>query len=296
MSIEYIDCKSIAYDIKTNVMVSLNSNFQRGFPHPCLAFIQVGNNPESNSYVKYKMKDCDEVGITYEIHKFNSSVSHKWIIRLIKDLNKRHDIHGIMVQLPLPHDLEWFRTDILEAIDPHKDVDGLTSTNQGLITNDSTFHLIPCTPLGVMELINSFKKDYIKDELIGKKALVVGRSNLVGKPLAQLLVADNFEVTVCHSKVDHKTILHLMEESDIICLATGKAQFFAPRKLKENALIVDIGTSYSNGMLYGDFNGANIDSSIHYYATPVPGGIGPLTRAGLMYNLSTTYLKKIKGV
>ena len=288
MAVEYINCKEIASKIKLGANAYINESNR--LYSPCLAFIQVGNNPASNSYVKYKMKDCDEVGISYEVHKFNKQVSRTSIIKLIKDLNRRTDIHGIMVQLPLPGELSYFKSDILNAIDPKKDVDGLTPTNQGLITNNDSFHLVPCTPWGVMEIINYYS-DTIKESLEGKKALVVGRSDLVGKPLAQLLVANDLEVTVCHSRVPFKTTLQLIEESDIICLAVGSPKFFNPKKIKENALVVDIGTTYIRDKLYGDFDGSNIDPNIHYYATPVPGGIGPLTRAGLMHNVASAYNK-----
>lgn len=249
---------------------------------PGLATILIGEDPASRAYVGTKEKACGEVGIASFGHRLPASVSSNQVITLIGQLNTRSDVHGILLQLPLPDHLE--PASLIEAIRPDKDVDGLHPVNQGRLVLGQA-GLRPCTPLGVMHLINQSGMD-----IAGKRAVVVGRSNLVGKPLALLLLERNATVTTCHS---HTTNLadHI-RQADIAVAAIGRIGAIKGDWIKAGACVIDVGISRSpDGSLKGDVEFA-IAKERAAYISPVPGGVGPLTVAMLLANTVQTAEKQ----
>ncbi len=243
--------------------------------YPCLATILVGNDPASISYISNKQKTAKSVGIKTLDYRLNENISHNDLSGLIDKLNKDKDVHGILIQLPLQKHLDKFV--ILNLVDPNKDVDGLTFLNSGLLLNSKS-KLIPCTPLGVMTLF-----DYYNIDLDGATVSIINRSNLVGKPLASLLLERNSTVVICHSHT--KNLDKHLQYSDIIITAVGNRAKFKLTKnmVKDNSIIVDIGTSRVNGKLLGDVDFDDVKEKASYI-TPVPGGVGPMTIAMLLRN------------
>ena len=245
---------------------------------PCLATVLVGENPASDTYVKNKQKACSDVGITTKDHKLPESFSQKEMNSLIDLLNKDNTVHGILIQLPLPKQLDEFLT--TSRISPIKDVDGLTPYNAGLLLTGRAI-LKPCTPSGIMEIF-----DYYNIDLTGKNAVIINRSNLVGKPLYSLLLERNATVTTCHSKT--KNLKEHCLSSDIIITAIGDRTKFllTADMIKNGAIVIDVGISRQNGKLVGDVDYDQIIKKASY-ATPVPGGVGPMTVAMLLKNTVT---------
>ena len=245
---------------------------------PCLATVLVGENPASDTYVKNKQKACSDVGITTKDHKLPESFSQKEMNSLIDLLNKDNTVHGILIQLPLPKQLDEFLT--TSRISPIKDVDGLTPYNAGLLLTGRAI-LKPCTPSGIMEIF-----DYYNIDLTGKNAVIINRSNLVGKPLYSLLLERNVTVTTCHSKT--KNLKEHCLSSDIIITAIGDRTKFllTADMIKNGAIVIDVGISRQNGKLVGDIDYDQIIKKASY-ATPVPGGVGPMTVAMLLKNTVT---------
>ncbi|MEJ7642142.1 MAG: tetrahydrofolate dehydrogenase/cyclohydrolase catalytic domain-containing protein [Candidatus Nitrosocosmicus sp.] len=243
--------------------------------YPCLATILVGNDPASISYINNKQKTAKSVGIKTLDYRLNENISHNDLSGLIDKLNKDKDVHGILIQLPLQKHLDKFV--ILNLVDPNKDVDGLTSLNSGLLLNNKS-KLIPCTPLGVISLI-----DYYNIDLDGAIVSIINRSNLVGKPLSSLLLDRNSTVIICHSHT--KNLDKHLQHSDIVITAVGNRNKFILTKnmVKDNSIIVDIGTSRVNGKLLGDVDFDDVKEKASYI-TPVPGGVGPMTIAMLLRN------------
>lgn len=243
--------------------------------YPCLATILVGNDPASISYINNKQKTANSVGIKTLDYRLGESTSHNDLSGLIDKLNKDNDVHGILIQLPLQKHLDKFV--ILNLVDPNKDVDGLTFLNSGLLLNNRS-KLIPCTPLGVMTLL-----DYYNIDLDGSIVSIINRSNLVGKPLSSLLLERNSTVIICHSHT--KNLEKHLQYSDIVITAVGNRTKFTLTKnmVKENSIIVDIGTSRVNGKLLGDVDFDDVKEKASYI-TPVPGGVGPMTIAMLLRN------------
>ena len=243
--------------------------------YPCLATILVGNDPASISYINNKQKTAKSVGIKTLDYRLNENTSHDDLSGLIDKLNKDNDVHGILVQLPLQKHLDKFV--ILNLVDPNKDVDGLTFLNSGLLLNNRS-KLIPCTPLGVMTLF-----DYYNIDLDGSTVSIINRSNLVGKPLSSLLLERNSTIIICHSHT--KNLDKHLQFSDIVITAVGNRTKFKLTKnmVKENSIIVDIGTSRVNGKLLGDVDFDDVKEKASYI-TPVPGGVGPMTIAMLLKN------------
>lgn len=239
------------------------------------AVIMVGDNSASKIYIKNKSKACEEVGIDCEEYILDSNIQMKELLDLINTLNKREDIHGILLQSPIPKHLdidEAFRT-----IAPSKDVDGFNPVNVGkLCLGQDCF--IACTPSGVMKLLEEYNID-----IEGKNAVVIGRSNIVGKPMLQCLLNKNATVTICHSKT--KNLLEITKNADIIVAAIGKEKFLTGDMIKEGAVVIDVGINrLEDGTICGDvdFESAKEKAS---YITPVPGGVGPMTVAMLMSNI-----------
>ena len=247
---------------------------------PTLAVVLVGDNKASKSYVNSKHKACLENNINSVKIELDENISTASLINEIEKLNNDSEVHGILVQLPLPKHID--AEQILNAVSPQKDVDGFHPINVGkLVIGEAK--LIPCTPLGILEMIKS-----TGDEIDGKLALVIGRSNIVGKPISTLLLQNNATVITAHSKT--KNLDSLLEQADIIVSCVGSAHFLTgEEKVKETVTIIDVGNNYKDGKLVGDVNLENFMGKVKYIS-PVPGGVGPLTITMLMRNtLVATY-------
>ena len=247
---------------------------------PTLAVVLVGDNKASKSYVNSKHKACLENNINSVKIELDENISTDSLLNEIVKLNNDNNVHGILVQLPLPKHID--AEQILNAVSPKKDVDGFHPINVGkLVIGEAK--LIPCTPLGILEMIKS-----TGDEIDGKLALVIGRSNIVGKPISTLLLQNNATVITAHSKT--KNLDSLLEQADIIVSCVGSAHFLTgDEKVKETVTIIDVGNNYKNGKLVGDVNLENFMGKVKYIS-PVPGGVGPLTITMLMRNtLIATY-------
>lgn len=252
---------------------------QRGIT-PTLAVVLVGDNKASKSYVNSKHKACLENNINSVKIELDENISTASLLNEIEKLNNDDNVHGILVQLPLPKHID--AEQILNAVSPQKDVDGFHPINVGkLVIGEAK--LIPCTPLGILEMIKS-----TGDEIDGKLALVIGRSNIVGKPISTLLLQNNATVITAHSKT--KNLDSLLEQADIIVSCVGSAHFLTgEEKVKETVTIIDVGNNYKDGKLVGDVNLENFIGKVKYIS-PVPGGVGPLTITMLMRNtLVATY-------
>ena len=247
---------------------------------PTLAVVLVGDNKASKSYVNSKHKACLENNINSVKIELDENISTASLLNEIEKLNNDSEVHGILVQLPLPKHID--AEQILNAVSPQKDVDGFHPINVGkLVIGEAK--LIPCTPLGILEIIKS-----TGDEIDGKLALVIGRSNIVGKPISTLLLQNNATVITAHSKT--KNLDSLLEQADIIVSCVGSAHFLTgEEKVKETVTIIDVGNNYKDGKLVGDVNLENFMGKVKYIS-PVPGGVGPLTITMLMRNtLVATY-------
>ncbi len=253
---------------------------------PGLAVILVGEDPASQSYVKAKQKACEEIGIYSVLHKLDVSVSEAQLLEAIESLNQDPLIHGILVQLPLPSHIS--EKAVIESIYPSKDVDGFHPISVGkMMIGEDTF--LPCTPFGIVEMI---KSQGITIE--GKHVVVVGRSNIVGKPVGQLLLNENATVTYCHSRT--KDMKMITKQADILVVAVGKANFIDASYIKEGCAVIDVGVNrLETGKLVGDvvFDEAKEVAS---YITPVPGGVGPMTITMLLFNTIQSAKKRLVSV
>lgn len=247
-----------------------------------LTVIQIGNDPASNTYVNQKAKMANELGFNFNHIKLDSNITEIEVLSLIDNLNNNELVDGILVQMPIPNHLN--SKVIQNAINPLKDVDGLTDINMGkLVHNVDT--LIPCTPEGIIELLN-----YYNINLSGKNITIIGRSDLVGKPLASLFTNYNATVTLCHSKTNN--LKHYTSNADIIVAALGKPKFIKADDIKEGAVVIDVGINrLENGKLCGDVNFEEVKDKASYI-TPVPGGVGPMTVAMLAKNTYKAYILK----
>ncbi len=241
---------------------------------PGLAVVLVGDDPASQVYVGRKAKACEEIGFLSREYRLSADTSETALLDLIHELNLDSLIHGILVQLPLPKHISTDR--IIAAIDPHKDVDGFHPYNVGgLVTGSPLF--VPCTPRGIMELL-----DRTGIALAGKEAVIVGRSNIVGKPMALLLLAQHATVTICHSRT--KDLPAVTSRADVLIAAVGKARMITANMVKDNAVVIDVGVNrLENGKLAGDVAFDEVAPKTSFI-TPVPGGVGPMTIAMLMKN------------
>ena len=265
--------KSIKHEV-TEVVETLKSQNVI----PCLATILVGDDPASQTYVKNKHKACEDTGIITKDHQPPTETSQNDLNELIDMLNDDPSVHGILVQLPLPNHLNEF--DTITRILPEKDVDGLTPHNVGLLATGKAV-LKPCTPSGIIEML-----DYYKISLEGKNIVVINRSNLVGKPLYHLLLQKNATVTTCHSKsIDLKKFC---KDADIVITGVGNRDSFTLTSdmIKDNAIVIDVATTHHDGKLKGDTDFDDIISKASF-ASPVPGGVGPMTVAMLLKNTVT---------
>ena len=270
-----IDGKQLSQTIKDEVKAKL-SRLENKLT---LLVIMVGDNPASKVYVENKEKACKKVGMNSKTLLFDSNVSQKKIIDEIRKANEDPTINGILVQLPLPAHLD--EVAIIDSIDPKKDVDGLTTFNQGRLFTNNPNCIVPATPKGIMHIIDSLFYN-----LSGKNAVVIGRSKLVGKPIAQLLLARNATVTMCHSKTEN--LGEVCANADVLVVAIGKAKFITADMIKPGALVIDVGINRNYGRLDGDVDFENA-ANVAGYITPVPGGVGPLTIACLLENVLECY-------
>lgn len=271
-----IDGKLVAQEVKAKVSKKVKELQKNGIT-PGLAVIIIGNNQASRIYVNNKKKACAEISIYSKEYALPNTTSQKELIELISKLNNDDSINGILVQLPLPNHIN--EKAVIEAIDPLKDVDAFHEINVGKIMIGE-YDLLPCTPAGIIELLNSQNI-----EIEGKHCVVVGRSNIVGKPMAMLLLHRNGTVTICHSKT--KNLKEICKNADILIAAVGKAKFITSDMVKKDAVVIDVGMNKDeNSKLCGDVDFDNVEK-IASYITPVPGGVGPMTIAMLMKNTVT---------
>ena len=240
---------------------------------PGLAVVRVGDDPASEIYVGHKHRACESVGFKSWNHHLPATATQEEVLTLVDKLNEDESVHGILVQLPLPDHLD--RNDIIETIDPQKDVDGLHPLNAGRMMIEDPF-LVPCTPQGCLDLIRSVEKN-----LSGLKAVIIGRSNLVGKPLIPLLLQENCTVTTVHSKT--KNIKDECRTADILIAAAGRAQLVKADWVKKRAIVIDVGISREGDHIVGDVDTDEV-AKVAKAVTPVPGGVGPMTVAYLLKN------------
>lgn len=268
-----IDGKAVAAKIRAQVAQDVEALKARGIC-PGMAVVLVGDDPASKIYVNNKKKACAETGIYSEEHLLPAETTQEELLALIEKLNANEKIHGILVQSPLPKHLD--EKLVVEHIDPRKDVDAFHAYNVGkIMIGDFTF--LPCTPAGVIELIRSTGVP-----IEGKNCVVVGRSNIVGKPMAMLLLHNNGTVTICHSRT--KNLAEICRGADILVAAVGKPKFITADMVKPGAVVIDVGMDRDeNGKLCGDVDFDAVEP-IASYITPVPGGVGPMTIAMLMKN------------
>lgn len=240
---------------------------------PCLAVILVGEDPASQTYVKNKIIGCEEVGMKSLAFRLPTESTNDEVAKIIKELAEDSSVDGILIQLPLPKQLD--ERYLLSLIPDSKDVDGFSPNNLGLLAMNNP-RTVSCTPYGVMELLASTGV-----ELSGKHAVVIGRSNTVGKPMAMLLLNANCTVTVCHSKT--KNMKDITKQADILVVAIGKPKFVTEDMVKEGAIVIDVGINRVDGKLTGDVDFENVSKKASFI-TPVPGGVGPMTISMLLYN------------
>ncbi|MHB1152269.1 MAG: bifunctional methylenetetrahydrofolate dehydrogenase/methenyltetrahydrofolate cyclohydrolase FolD [Eubacteriales bacterium] len=270
MTAKLIDGKAISAVIREELKAEIKTMTIK----PGLAVIIVGDNAASKVYVRNKHKACAEVGIYSEIHTLPTETTNDELLALVKNLNSNDRIHGILVQLPLPNHLN--EDLVISNIDPQKDVDAFHAVNVGKIMIGRP-DFLPCTPAGVMTLLKRTGID-----IAGLECVVVGRSNIVGKPMAMMLLAANGTVTVCHSKT--KNLSEVCRRADILVVAIGRAEFITGDMVKPGAIVIDVGMNRnSDGKLVGDVD-YNSVSQVASYITPVPGGVGPMTITTLLCN------------
>ncbi len=274
---ELINGKTVSEKVRQDIKSEVEKFNERYGSIPGLAVIMVGDNPASAVYVRNKHKACLEVGMkSYEI-KFDADISEQTLLSKIDELNADENVDGILVQLPLPKTINEER--VINRIHPSKDVDAFHPENVGkIMIGNYTF--LPCTPAGVMELLK-----YYNIEVEGKRCVVIGRSNIVGKPMAHLLLERNGTVTVCHSRT--KELSAITRDADILVVAIGKAEFLTADMVKPGAVVIDVGINRTaEGKLVGDVNFGQVEP-IASAITPVPGGVGPMTITMLLGNTLT---------
>lgn len=277
-----IDGKNISLKRKDELKIKIEKLKNEGKRIPKLTVILVGDNQASQTYVRNKERGCTYVGMLSEIIRLDASTSEEELIQVIQRLNNDETVDGILVQLPLPDHIHEER--ILDLIDPSKDVDGFHPSNVAklLLGQDG---LVPCTPKGMMVLL-----DEIGYDLTGKEVVVVGRSNIVGKPVSLLCLQRNATVTIAHSRTSN--LAEVCKRADVLIAAIGKAKFFTKEYVKDGAVVLDVGINRDeNNKLCGDVDYQDVND-IASYITPVPGGVGPMTIAMLLENTLEAYLKR----
>lgn len=281
---EIIDGKKISTQIKEEIKIEVSELKEKTGKVPGLAVILVGEDPASKVYVNSKEKSCIDLGFYSEKHVLSQETKEEELLSLVEKLNKTEEIDGILVQLPLPKHINSQK--VLDAILPSKDVDGFHPVNVGKLFTGIKDCFYPCTPYGVIELL---KRSNV--EIAGKNAVIIGRSNIVGKPAAAMLLSENATVTIAHSKT--ADLSETVRRADIVVAAVGIPNFIKGDMIKEGAVVIDVGINRVDGKLYGDveFESAKEKAS---KITPVPGGVGPMTIAMLMKNTIVSFKRRIK--
>ena len=282
MSSAIINGKEIGQEIRKSVEVRVNALKEQGIT-PGLAVILVGENPASKTYVANKQKSCEAIGMYSELIKMPEDTTQDALLDQIRDLNNRQDIHGILVQLPLPKHID--EDAVIATISPEKDVDGFSPVSVGkMMLGQDTY--LPCTPFGVMKLL-----EHSGIDVAGKHAVIVGRSHIVGKPMGQLLLQKDATVTYTHSKTPD--LPSFTKQADILIAAVGRENFITKEHIKPGAVVIDVGINRDeNNKLCGDVNFADVDG-IASHITPVPGGVGPMTITMLLENTVQAAEKKL---
>jgi methylenetetrahydrofolate dehydrogenase (NADP+)/methenyltetrahydrofolate cyclohydrolase len=252
---------------------------------PHLVVVLIGKDPASESYVKAKQRACKSVGIDSTLIRFDSSITENELVSQIQNLNKNPKVHGILVQLPLPKHIS--QDTIIDTLDVSKDVDGLTPTNISRL-HTLRYSILPCTPKGIITMLKSEGID-----IVGMHACVIGRSNLVGKPIAQLLLKENASVTITHRHT--KNLQEITKSADILVSAVGKAKFVTKDMVKKGAVCIDVGLSRVDGKLYGDFDFEHLVDHVSYISK-APGGVGPMTITSLLENTIECFLNQKKKI
>lgn len=270
-------------DISTEIKAEIKNSVKGCMIKPCLAVIQVGDDDASNIYIKSKEKACSESGIYFKLLKYDVNVIEKEIINKIIELNNDEYVNGIIVQLPLPGNLNTQR--IINHITSSKDVDGLNDINTGKLINDRE-GMIPCTALGIIELLKAYNV-----EIEGANVVIVGRGKLVGKPLISLFLKNNATVTVCHTKT--KDLRSFTSNADILVVAAGSKHLIGKDDVKEGAVVVDVGVTREDDKIYGDVDIESVKDKVKLITPPI-GGVGPMTVAMLLKNVIKSYEKANK--
>lgn len=274
MPAQLIDGKAIAQAVRAEVKGKVEEFSARTGVRPCLATVLVGDDPASGMYVRSKGKACREVGMISRQIDLPASTSQEKLLEIVEELNADAMVHGILVQLPLPDQIE--ETRVIESIDPAKDVDGFHPVNAGRLLNGNPV-FVPCTPLGILRML-----DHESVELKGKHAVVVGRSNIVGKPVALLLLSRHATVTLCHSRT--KDLPAVVRGADVVVAAVGKTEMIRGSWIAPGSVVIDVGINRrTDGTLAGDVSFAEA-REVAGKITPVPGGVGPMTIAMLLHN------------
>ena len=265
-------------EIKQEILNDLKNEVISLEEKPKLVVIQVGNDEASNVYIKQKKKMCEYIGYNYEHIKLEDTIKTDELLQIIKRLNNDNEVNGILVQMPLPEHLDSML--IQSAVLPIKDVDGLSDVNSGMLMHQKD-GLFPCTPYGIMEILKRYNID-----ITSKNVTIVGRSNLVGKPLALMMLNENATVTICHSKT--KNLEQFTKKADILIVAAGKKYLITKDMVKDGAVVIDVGINKVEDKLYGDVDFDSVKDKASYI-TPVPGGVGQMTVAMLAVNVLKAY-------
>jgi len=279
-----LDGKTLAEKVKEEIKQEVDYYVQKGYRRPTLSVILVGNNPASQIYVNKKIKDCQSVGINSKPFFLPENVTQIELLDLIGQLNADEEVDGILVQLPLPSHINTL--EIIEAINPKKDVDGFHPLNVGKLATGRSDGIVPCTPFGIIKLLEHYNID-----TFGKDVVVVGASNIVGKPMSLLFLKDEKStVTVCHKNT--KDLKSHTLKADILVVAVGKPKLITADMVKEGVVVIDVGINRVDGKIVGDVDFENVKEKA-YAITPVPGGVGPMTVAMLLYNTLNIYKKNL---
>lgn len=272
MTAELIDGKKLAADVRERLKMEIAAG--QGEDLPVLAVVMVGENDASRIYVRNKQKAAAEIGMVCEVYEFAESIGERALMSSLQDLNDNPHINGIIVQQPLPEHIDPLK--ILAVIDPAKDVDGFSPTNLGLLATKEPQAIVAATPKGVLQLLQNTGQ-----ELAGRHAVIIGRSNIVGRPLAMLLLNQDCTVTVCHTKT--RNLAEIVRQADIVVAACGCARLVKADWIKDGATVIDVGINRVEGKLCGDVDFDAVREKAAYL-TPVPGGVGPMTVAMLLEN------------
>lgn len=276
-----LDGKKFSEELREHMKKEINSLVESGKKRPGLAVVIVGEDKASQIYVASKIKYCNEIGIKSEHVILKSDATEEELLKEINRLNNDETIHGILVQLPLPEHLDSKK--IIESILPSKDVDCFTTTNIGEVFLGEKDTVYPCTPLGIVEILKKYDIT-----IQGKDVTIIGRSNIVGKPLALMMINEGATVTVCNSKTNN--LKEKIKAADIVVAAVGRKDFITGDMIKDGAVVIDVGINRVEGKIYGDVDYENVSKKASFI-TPVPGGVGPMTVSMLFKNCLSLYKK-----